>query len=139
MAHVHSGSISPDSNGRVTLITYILTDGDDIGNKLELMLLDGDIDSAKRFSQEVERAVRESAAIITTMLGSELVFIGGDGFLAIVPSSELNTNMGQQMQARFREACGCTLSVGTGPDARAATNALRRAKLLGKNRVISVG
>jgi GTP cyclohydrolase III len=113
-------------------------DGDDIGNRLELMLLDGDIDSARRFSESLDRAMRESASAAKAR-GADLIYAGGDGLLAIVQGASPPITLGQELQATFQQVCGCTLSVGIGPDASSATMALHRAKLLGKNRIVSVG
>lgn len=121
-------------------VVYLLADGDDVGNRIELLLLDNESRAAKQFSDNVTQAVHDSTAFLTAASGAaELVFVGGDAFLVVLPAGPSYSEICANVQSIFHRTSGCTLSIGLGPDAKAATNALRRAKLLGKNRVVSMG
>jgi len=116
---------------------YLLADGDDVGNRIELLLLERRLDSAREFSECVNRAVASASKhLLASVRGSELIFVGGDAFLAALPPAGTYEDVCREIQSTFLKDSGCSLSIGLGPDPRSAANALRRAKLLGKNRVV---
>jgi GTP cyclohydrolase III len=108
---------------------------------MELFLLDDQSQAARQFSDKINQAVHESTAFLAAAASgaADLVFVGGDAFLVILPAGPSYREICTEVQSIFQQTSGCTLSIGLGPDAKTAANALRRAKLLGKNRIVSIG
>lgn len=114
---------------------WLLADGDGVGDRLELSLLDNEATQASQLSQVLREAVEELARTIRSWQGAEVFFAAGDEVLARVPRDSVEERLLEDARASFKNQTGCSLSVGVGPDPRSATMALRRAKLLGKDRV----
>nr|WP_276203301.1 mCpol domain-containing protein [Actinomadura flavalba] len=115
---------------------YAHFDGDDIGPKLELMLLDDDDDSARSYSHSISQALAWVREYMTNK-GATVVVAGGDDLVARWPSNFVTIDDIEYMRSGFFETCGRTLSVGVGSRASEAASNLRRAKLQGKNQIVS--
>ena len=115
------------------MLTYLHADGDGVGDKLELLLLDGDVEAAAQHSRAITEGISAAASRLQAA-GWRLHFCGGDELLA---STDAPVEHGVLAAARtaFRERVGCTISVGLGPSTGAAVTALHRAKLLGRDRI----
>jgi GTP cyclohydrolase III len=112
---------------------YVLADGDDVGDRIELFLLRNQPDSAAALSASIESAIRAVAHLIQGHHGAVIVYVGGDELLARLPRSVLSSGLLDAMRSIFREQVGCGLSIGIGVDARSAALGLRIAKLSGKD------
>jgi GTP cyclohydrolase III len=112
-------------------------DGDDIGPALELMLLDNQIDLAREYSETLSRALLQIRDFLEKELGAEVIICGGDDLIACWNDGSVTSADIKDIRAQFFDSCGRTMSVGIGSTSREATQNLRRAKLLGKDRAVS--
>jgi hypothetical protein len=110
-------------------------DGDDVGPGLELLLLDERIDDARAYSRRVLRAMENLAQAVSEYPGADVVVSGGDD-LIVCWEKEPDIGWIELLRQRFQQDCARTLSVGVAKSARGATDALRRAKLQGKNALV---
>lgn len=117
------------------VMLWLRADGDGVGDRLELALLDNEAVQASQLSHLLQEAVEELARTIRSWQGAEVLFAAGDEVLACVPRDSLGDRLLEDLRTSFKVRTGCSLSVGVGSDPRSATLALRRAKLLGKDRV----
>jgi hypothetical protein len=115
---------------------YLLADGDSIGDRLELFLLDGDVEAAAYFSERLRQALEALALALEKGLSGKIIFTGGDDVLALVPAAMVSDEACRGLQSAYQNACGCTLSIGIAHSVDRAVGALRRAKLLGRNRFV---
>src|SRR6266487_2548848 len=111
-------------------------DGDDIGSPLELMLLDNNLDDASKYSHSVAQALRYMREFFEKR-SLEVIVCGGDDLVACWDEGSITDEDIEFIRNRYYELCGRTLSVGLGRSPSDATCNLRRAKLRGKNQVVS--
>lgn len=116
---------------------YAYFDGDDVGSRLELLLLDNKSEDAASYSRDVSQALGLVHKDLSSRPDVEVLVAGGDDVLARWPAGALTLDDVEAIRALFHRACGQTLSVGIGRSLHDATINLRRAKLLGKARVVS--
>ena len=112
-------------------------DGDDIGPVLELILLDNKLDRAREYSRSVARALQHVRDLLEIELGAEIIICGGDDLVVCWETGSVTDVDIKLIRASFFDICGRTISVGIGANSHEATNNLRRAKLLGKDRAVS--
>jgi CRISPR/Cas system-associated protein Cas10 (large subunit of type III CRISPR-Cas system) len=118
---------------------FLYADGDEVGQHLELLLLDGHLSEAAEFSARATAAIEKVAFAIESRLEGKVIFAGGDEVLAQVSPRNTTSAKLRNIQHAYRAACGRTLSVGIGTTTANAVDALRRAKLQGRNRVACIG
>jgi hypothetical protein len=119
----------------LTIVGYF--DGDDIGSALELMLLDNKLDDASSYSETVAHALKRIRDFLEKELGAEIIICGGDDLVAFWKEGSVASADIKYIRVQFFDICGRTISIGIGSTSREATLNLRRAKLLGKDRVVS--
>ena len=103
--------------------TFLLIDGDKVGETIDLFVLRNDLEGLARFTHALDAAVARIAGLARAM-GGRVHMAGGDNVLACLPDAEA-------FLARLPEAVAgtpCTFSVGIGLDARHAHDALLVAK-----------
>lgn len=108
---------------------FVAIDGDDVGPQLRNYIINNDIVSAAKFSNNLTHYFQTLSDSLKTK-GYEVIFCGGDSLLAISkPDSE---------DFFFEEipAGPCTLSIGLGESAEFAYLALQLAKARGKQQVV---
>jgi hypothetical protein len=114
---------------------FFLIDGDRVGDRLQLLLMDNALSEAEQFSAAISTALGEIQNILTSA-GAHISFIGGDEILGTMPESTASTTLLSEIQTKFQSITGCTLSIGVGLDPRGALESLQRAKLSGRNRIV---
>jgi GTP cyclohydrolase III len=112
-------------------------DGDDIGPGLEILLLDGLLEEASLYSRQISEAMQELGRHVTSVPGTRIIVLGGDDLVATWPTEEIDLSIVMELQKRFEFHASRTISVGIGETSRAALENLHRAKLLGRNRIVS--
>jgi GTP cyclohydrolase III len=112
-------------------------DGDRIGPRLELLLLEEQLEEAAAYSTAVERAMVVLRDSLVEYTGATIYVCGGDDLIASLPDESISMSGIEKLRQEFRSQCGQSISVGIGPSARSAVHNLRRAKLLGGDRIIS--
>jgi hypothetical protein len=112
-------------------------DGDNIGPRLELFLLDDRLDEASAYSASVSQAMRSLERSLRDGNDVEIHIFGGDDLVASWPDGSIGPEEIDKLRREFQSICGQTLSIGIGDSVKSAVSNLRRAKLLGKDRVVS--
>ncbi len=109
---------------------YFAIDGDRVGSKIELYLLQNDEQGLASFSARLTAAI-DSAARSLEERGCTIIFVGGDSILAKAPASVLDrVEVLPQMP-------GITFSRGIGNTCRDAYLALKYAKSHGRARTVA--
>jgi CRISPR/Cas system-associated protein Cas10 (large subunit of type III CRISPR-Cas system) len=116
---------------------YIHFDGDDIGPGLELLLLDGLLEQASYYSRKISEGMDDLERHVISIPGTRVIVMGGDDLVATSPFEEIDLEIVFELQKRFESLTSRTISVGIGESPKAALQNLHRAKLLGRNRVVS--
>ena len=113
-------------------IIYGYLDGDNVGHRLELLLLDSLVDDARAYSRAVEEAMAQVGKALQAKPDVDIVLTGGDDLLVRWPRGSLINQDFVNACEVFKRVCGQTASVGIGDSSRSAAQSLRRAKLMGK-------
>lgn len=116
---------------------YIHLDGDGVGDVLELMLLDDDLEAAEKFSEQVSDAIDYLCGVVSALDNAKVLFSTGDGLVIAISEDAYEQRNIQKIMGDFLSWTGCTMSAGIGNTPSKAVSALRRAKLLGKNRIVN--
>ncbi len=111
--------------------SFVLIDGDDVGEKIDALIVKGDVVELLRFTRAVDRAVDRIAALVRKS-GGAVHMAGGDNVLGQVGDVDgfLRTFM------KARRAFCVTFSVGVGASAREAHVALKAAKGAGTGEIV---
>ena len=115
---------------------FIYLDGDDVGSHLELLLLDGNLDEAVRFSELVTEAMSDLRKSFERISGLRICLFGGDDLIVEFLDTSLSATEVNLFRREFESKCGVTISAGAGALIEDALANLRRAKLSGKNRLV---
>jgi hypothetical protein len=123
-------------DNRDTTNVFVCIDADDVGDKLELLLLDENIDDAAALNNAIRDAMREMCETVNAEPTAELLMVGCDDIIVRLPSTAVDS-MVARIRSEFHSATGFTLTVGIGNSLRVALERLRRGKLVGKNTIVS--
>lgn len=115
---------------------FIYFDGDDIGNHLELLLLDGKLEMANKFSQKVITAMSELQKSLKQISDVKIHLCGGDDLIGEFSKSVISVEDIELLRKKFESQSGVTISAGIGQTIEIALMNLRRAKLSGKNLLV---
>jgi hypothetical protein len=118
-------------------LIFIRLDGDNIGDKIELSLLENDWDTAQIIHNNVQTSIELLIRFIKGIPQSDLLMIGCDDILFSIKQESFNPVIIDELQNIFRKNSQFTLSIGVGDTVNSAIYNLRKAKLSGKNRVIN--
>ena len=119
-------------------LSYIFLDGDSIGDKVELYLLNEDIGGAVLLQSAIQSTMQVLRAQITENEEFEMLMYGCDELLFSARTSSINTIFLDEIRKVFYYRTGCTMSGGIGTSLRQALENLRRAKLSGKNKIVGL-
>jgi GTP cyclohydrolase III len=108
-------------------------DGDDIGNRIELLLLDGNIDEASRLSLQITEAMNQLRGSLELVASLRIRLFGGDDLIATFRPKSISKEELNRLRNEFKANCSLTISGGIGLSIQEALMNLRRAKLSGKN------
>jgi hypothetical protein len=123
-------------DSRDTTDMFVCIDADNVGDKLELLLLDENIDDAAALNYAIRDAMRKMCETVNAEPTAELLMVGCDDIIVKLSSVAVDS-MVTRIRSEFHSATGFTLTVGIGSSLRIALERLRRGKLVGKNIVIS--
>lgn len=110
---------------------YLAVDGDDVGHRLEYLMLINECEAITKFSKTFESAMVWLENKLVHDLSATIIFSGGDNLLACL--NDLPAETIEVLRAEFAERANSTLSVGLGENPRQAYFALKLAKTSGKN------
>lgn len=111
-------------------------DGDNVGNRLELLLLDERLDDACKYSESVARALQQVKALLVEAPTVRVLIAEGDDLLATWQPGAVTLEDIDCAREVFLRTCGQTMSAGVGFSTNSAVQNLRRAKLAGKAQTI---
>lgn len=112
-------------------------DGDDVGAGLELLLLDNLVDQARKYSEGVNKGLAALLVVVRSRPGVDVIIAGGDDLVACWQQEHIDLKFIEAARQAFLEASGRTISVGVGSSLSEASSNLRRAKLMGKDKVVA--
>lgn len=116
---------------------FIKLDADNIGDRIELALLNGDVKGAQEIHKAVQKAIQNIKETINTFPNWSILMIGCDDILmeVLVEDKKIIENL-ELLRKRFISSCGFTLSIGVGGSLQEALINLTKAKLKGKDVIV---
>lgn len=111
---------------------YIGIDGDRVGEKVEALIVAGNLKGVAALSRKVKSAIEKIESTIVSS-GGKVIFSGGDSILA---EMELDEQQCDNLVQMFHDITGCTASAGVGNTPIEAYLALKLAKGSDSERVI---
>ncbi|MFC1758510.1 mCpol domain-containing protein [Planctomycetota bacterium] len=115
---------------------YVCIDADDVGAKIELMLLDENIDEASLIANSVRNAMQSMRGTVAKNPTANLLMSGCDDIIAeFLTPDEVDTVI-DRIRSEFFNSTGFSLTAGIGVSIRDAMDSLRRGKLMGKDQVV---
>lgn len=116
---------------------FVRLDADNIGDRIELALINGNPIEAQRIHNEVQVAMQSLVNIIKVIPGTEILLVGADDILFSGQPTVLSRDILENIRTEFYKITMFTLSIGVGPTISSALQNLTRAKLSGKDRIVS--
>ncbi len=114
---------------------YAFFDGDNIGNTLEILLIEGRISEAVVLSKNVTIAMTELETFLKAKSDVEIIILGGDDILIKYNDVKHNKDFLVEIARIFKDYTGLTMSCGVGGEITESVYNLRLAKLYGKNQI----
>lgn len=114
---------------------YCGIDGDKVGEKIEALIITGQLIEASELSRKVKSAVREIERMVQES-GGEVIFAGGDSIFAKI---EFDEALCKNLIRIFEEITGCFASAGIGKTPTDAYLALKLAKSSGQGMIKAYG
>jgi len=118
------------------IIRYIRLDIDNVGDKIELALLDEDIDKANAIHQSVQAGMNRLRQEIESHANYSILMAGCDDLLILYKSESEDVSFLSTLKELFQSETSFTMSMGIGENLQEALMNLRKAKYLGKNIII---
>jgi hypothetical protein len=116
--------------------TYIHFDGDDVGGRIELLLLDGRLDEAAGLSDRIAEAMLALRRSLEGIAGLKIHLFAGDDLIVSLPPRSVARDRLNELRAMFQSESGISISAGAGSSVPEALENLRRAKLSGKDLLV---
>jgi hypothetical protein len=115
----------------VELHAFVLGDGDSIRQRVESLLLAGDLVALRSFSAAITSAIGQLALEASATMAADVIVAGGDDLLLRIPAESFNQVALAGMAVLFKEQTGCGISFGVASSLEGAYLNLRRAKARG--------
>ncbi|MER6593250.1 hypothetical protein ABT214_15640 [Micromonospora purpureochromogenes] len=112
-------------------------DGDNIGSRLELLLLDDNVAEAEIYSASVTAALEKTRRRLQAIPTLRVILAGGDDIFVRWTIGAAAPDEIEDVRAVYKGVCGQSLSVGIGLAPSRAIANLRKAKLRGKAQLVS--
>lgn len=128
-----------DSDSKRSDIYFILGDGDRIRERVENLLLRGDLERLSIFSEKLNAAITSLAHQLEVRMDAKVIMSAGDDLLACVDASKYNPDELKVLAHEFWAKVGATISFGVGPTVEGAYLNLRRAKSYSEERIVETG
>jgi hypothetical protein len=123
---------------REELGVYAFFDGDNVGNRLEILLTEEKIEEAVKLSQNIQAALVEIEGLLKSTEGVSVIIIGGDDILIEFDHKKDGARLVAEVRGKFYAITGNTMSCGVAEDIPGAIWSLHLAKLYGKDMVKGV-
>lgn len=118
---------------RQDAMIYAFFDGDNVGDKIEILLLDGDLEKARALSESIKVSLTGIEQYLSGRF--EIILSGGDDLLVRFEDSEDILTIVAWVRSKFAQETGLTMSCGIGRTIADSIYQLGLAKLYGKNGV----
>lgn len=117
-------------------LSYIAIDGDNVGQKIEWLVVNERPKELTTFSNNYHQAMEWLEQRLESRLVAKIIFNGGDSLLAAFEhKNSLSLNELETIRKRFLEIAQTTISIGIGGNLRQAYFALKLAKAKGRDRI----
>jgi len=117
-------------------LKFIRLDVDNVGDKIELALLNNDLAKANSIHSIVQQGIAELRNVLVDSLGFEILMAGCDDILFQCSSASFNIETIEKIRMDFFGQVGFSLSVGVGATLQEALLNLSRAKMDGKDKIV---
>ena len=114
---------------------YAFFDGDNIGDTLEILLVEEKVAEAQRFSRNIKIAISEIEAKLKDIPDTEIIIAGGDDLLIKYDSRLHNMSFLEEIRTIFKARTNHSMSCGVGENIPHSVQNLYLAKLYGKNQI----
>lgn len=114
---------------------YAFFDGDNIGDTLEILLMENKVAEAQNFSNNIKVAFTEIKAKLKSSPDVEIIIAGGDDLLIKYNPALHDKSLLEEVSAIFKARTNHSMSCGVGEDIPQSVQNLYLAKLYGKNRI----
>lgn len=116
-------------------MNYAFLDGDNIGNTIEILLIEGKVAEAISLSKNINDAADELGKTLRSRNGIEVMILGGDDLLIKYDSEKYGLELLEEIRILFQTKTGLSMSCGVGENISESIQNLRLAKLYGKNQI----
>lgn len=110
-------------------------DGDNVGNTIEILLIENRISEAILLSENIKSAISKIGILLNNYEGLETLIIGGDDILIKFDSKQYGIEHLEEIRSLFGQFTGLTMSCGVGISCSDAIRQLYMAKLYGKSQI----
>lgn len=114
---------------------YAFFDGDNIGNTIEVLLIEGKVAEAISLSENINDAANKIGKILRSRNGIEVMILGGDDLLIKYDSEKYGSELLEEIRTLFQAKTGLSMSCGVGENIPESIQNLRLAKLYGKDQI----
>ena len=115
---------------------YIRLDVDNVGEKIELNLLNNEFEKAQDIHDCIQLNIRKTLEKIKEFSSKSLLMVGCDDILFSINKIDFDINFFESLRKNFHTQTGLTISIGIGITVQDSLFNLRIAKLSGKNKMI---
>ncbi len=115
---------------------FIRLDGDNIGDGIELAVMNGELEKAQQIHDSVQDSMKRLTKMISDFPTSNLLLIGCDDILFSIEGKQAPITLLDELRTTFQIDTYHSLSIGVGTNLPSALTSLKRAKLSGKDKVI---
>jgi len=116
-------------------IVYAFFDGDNISDAIEILLVENKIIEATRLSEDIKEAMYEIEKKLKSIIGVEIVIIGGDDLLIRYEGEKLTKAVVEDVRKLFKSKTGISMSCGIGANITESIQNLHLAKLYGRDQI----
>ena len=118
---------------------FVRLDGDNIGDRIEYLLLTGDVEGAENVHRRVQDSMKKITDQLATNEHVRILMSGCDDILLRISGDVSDRNsIVENIRKKFVNETGFTMSGGVGNTLSSALMGLRRAKLSGKDRLCEI-
>lgn len=115
---------------------YIRLDADNVGDSIELSLMNEDIKKSQETHFKIQESINSILEKLKTHSGTSILMRGCDDILLSINEKDFDVNFIEKIKREFKIESGFSLSIGIGNSIPIALQNLRIAKLSGKNKIV---
>lgn len=115
---------------------YIRLDADNVGDSIELFLLNEDVKKSQETHFRVQDGINSILKKLKDTKEISILMTGCDDVLFSIDEKKYDIEFLEEIREEFERESGFSLSIGTGNSILIALQNLRIAKLSGKNKIV---